>query len=141
MSQIVYSHQKINHETGEVTESKFVKKEVKSTDEFIFLYIKHIGTLAKLPSCELKTLICLSSHINWETGDIGLSPNIVDEVQNCSELTISSIRSAISRLAKKNFLQKVKNNWYRINPDIFWRGSEIKRQKMFELTYQWEIKE
>jgi hypothetical protein len=64
MKQIVYSHQTVDHETGEVTESKYVKKEVKSIDEFVLLYIDHIGTMAKLPHSELKLLLCLSKHIN-----------------------------------------------------------------------------
>lgn len=138
--QIVYTHHTVDGTTGEVIESKYVKKEVKDHEEFILMYMKHLGTIAKLPGYELRTLVALSQHVDWETGDIGISPNVMEKIQKLSELEISSIRSALSRLTKKNILRKEKNNWYKINPDIFWRGSQLTRQKMFEVTYQWEIK-
>lgn len=135
----VYTHQKIDHLTGEVVESKFVKKEVKTREDFVLLYMHHIAALAKLPHYELKVLLSLAPVINWDSGDVEITAKIQQQLQETSGLTYATIKSAISRLAKKNLLKKVKNNWYEVNPEIFWRGSDIARQKQFSLTYQWTI--
>ena len=68
--QTVYTHQKIDHLTGEVVESKFIKKEVKSREDFVLLYMHHIAALAKLPHYELKVLLSLAPVINWDSGAV-----------------------------------------------------------------------
>lgn len=136
---IVYTHQTLDHTTGEVVESKYVKKEVKSTEEFVMMYMKHISLMAQLSKTQLQTLLCIAPCIEWNTGDFTLDSRTMDKITSCNGLNQKSIRNAISSLSKRNIVQRIKTNWYRLNPDLFWKGTELERQKSFELTYRWEI--
>jgi hypothetical protein len=140
MSQIVYTHQTIVHETGELRETKYVKKEVKDIQEFVILYLKHIALVAKLPASQLRTLLCLADNIEWATGEFTLDSRTMEKLTSCSGLQEQSIRNAVHEMKKRNILSRIKTNWYKLNPDVFWRGSELERQKTFDLTYRWEIR-
>ena len=137
--QTVYTAQILDHITGEIKESKFIKKSVKDVDEFLILYIKHIALIARLPHYQLQTLLCLAPCIEWNTGEFTLDTRTMDKIISCSGIKEQSIRNSVSALKKRNILQRIKSNWYKLNPDIFWKGSELERQKSFEVTYQWDI--
>lgn len=139
--QTVYTHQTLDHQTGEVLQSKFVKKEVKDVEEFVILYIKHIALIVQLPHYQLQTLLCLAPNIEWNTGEFTIDSKTMTNITQCSGLKEQSIRNSISQMKKKNIIQRIKTNWYKLNPDIFWRGSELERQKTFSVTYQWDVKE
>ena len=139
--QTVYTHQTVDGSTGEVLETKFLKKEVKTTEEFVLLYIKHIGLLAQLPKYQLQTLLCLAPCIEWNTGEFTIDSRTMQKVTECTNLSPKTIRNSITKLKKLNIVQRVNTNWYKLNPDLFWKGSELERQKSFSLTYKWEITE
>lgn len=140
MSQTVYTHIVMNQE-GELQEAKYIKKEVRSTSEFIQLYFEHVSTLAKLPRIEYSTLMCIIKHISWKDNDFQMGSKTMQEIVECSGLKVGSIHNALSRLTKRNILQRVKHGWYKLNPKIFWKGSELDRQKQFTLVYEWNIVE
>lgn len=137
----VYTSTEKDFETGEIKSTKFITKTVKTKEEFVILYMKHIALIAKLPHFELQTLLCLAPNIEWETGEFTLDSKTMSKITECSGLGEGSIRNAISKLKKKNIVQRKKTNWYQLNPDLFWKGSEIEREKQFTLSYQWNIKE
>ena len=126
--------------TGEIKSKRWVKKEVKDRQQFVVLYLEHIGLINRLPHSELKFLLCCASQIEWESNELSLSPKTMAAIVECSGLKESTIRNAVSRLTKKNILSRKQANWYILNPEIFFKGKEIARAKMFELTYQWNIK-
>lgn len=137
----IYTEKRVDHATGEVVETKWVTKEVASKEQFVILYIKHIALMNKLPYSEMKFLLCCSGVIEWNTNDLVLGPKVVEELCKCSGLQMTTIRNAVSSLTKKGFMKKKQSNWYILNPEIFFYGQDIERTKMFELTYQWKIKE
>jgi hypothetical protein len=139
MSRTIYTEKQRDPETNQLVTTRTISKTAKDKDAFVAMYIEHIGTMAKLPHYELQTLLCLTPHIDWDNGVISISSYVQDKILECSGLKYSSIRSALSRLAKRNFITKVKSNWYQINPELFWKGSELERDKQFQLIYQWDI--
>lgn len=137
----IYREKRVDHATGEVTETKWVTRQVADKEQFVILYIKHIGLINKLPHSELKFLLCCAGVIEWNTNDLVLGPKVIKQLCECTGLTENTIRNAVYKLLKKNILQKKQSNWYVLNPDIFFYGRDMERTKMFELTYQWEIKD
>ena len=105
----------------------------------ISLNCQKIKILVTLPHFELRALLAILPHIKTETHDVEITAKVQQALEETSGLTYATIKSAISRIAKKNLLKKIKNNWYEVNPEIFWRGSDAARQKQFSLTYQWTI--
>lgn len=137
----IFTEKRVDHQTGELIETKWITKEVATKDKFVALYIEHISMMNKLPYSEMKFLLCCAGVIEWNTNDLVLGPKVVEQLCSCSGLQMTTIRNAISSLSKKNFLKKKQSNWYILNPEIFFYGKEIERATMFELTYQWKIKD
>lgn len=136
----IFTEDRLDFITGELKSKRWIKKQVQDREKFVLLYLEHIGLINKLPHSELKFLLCCASQIEWETNELSLSPKTMAAIIECSGLKESTIRNAVSRLTKKNILKRKVANWYILNPQIFFLGKELSRSKMFELTYQWEIK-
>ena len=64
----------------------------------------------------------------------------MEGITSSLSISIGAVRNTISKLAKKGLFKKKKSNWYILNPNIFFKGNEIARAKVFELTYQWNTK-
>lgn len=140
MKKTIYTHETVDATTGETSTIKTIRKEVKTKEEFVMLYIKHLALVAKLPHYALQTLLCISPVIEWETGEFSLTAKNMFEITNCSGLKETSIRNALTYLKKRNFITRKGNNWYQVNPNIFFKGTDLDRDKLFKLTYEWEIK-
>jgi hypothetical protein len=140
MATTVFTENVVNAETGELISKKWINKE-SSRENFVLLYMEHIGTIAKLSQGQLATLVAIAELIEYNTGDFSLHPLAIQRVANSSKLSIGTIRNAITALKKKNLIQSKGTNWYTVNPKIFWKGTELERNKQFEVTYRWNIKE
>jgi hypothetical protein len=99
-----------------------------------------VNVIVRLPHSELKFLLAVLPHIKEYNNDFHIEETLMKSVIQCSGLKESTIRNAVSRLTRKNILKRKKANWYILNPEIFFKGKELARSKMFELTYQWAIK-
>lgn len=70
-----------------------------------------------------------------------VDPKVSDTI--CNKLSINNgrFRGLLSKCIRLGHIAKKKSNWYILNPNIFFKGNEIARAKMFEMSYRWEIKE
>jgi len=138
MAATIFTESIIN-EDGEFKQKRWVKKSV-ARDKFGILYMEHIADLAKLPKCEHQLLNCLYPLAGYDTNEISLGAKEMQHLLSCSGLKQSTIYTSLTRLVKKNFLQRLGRGWFRLNPTIFWTGSEIARAEYLESSYKWELK-
>lgn len=137
----IFSENTLDMETGELKQKKWVTTKVDKKDEFVALYMEHISIFSKLSATETKFLIGCTKYIEWNTNELVFSPKVMEGICEQSGLTAGSVRNSLSRCTQKGLFAKKKSNWYILNPNVFFKGNEIARAKMFEMSYRWEIKE
>lgn len=138
MAQIVYTHTQEDYETGEVVSRTFLKKECKNTEAFARAYIEDIGLLARCSGAEQSVVLCCLKYLDYNTNELILNNQRRKEVCTCGGLKLSTVNTSISRLYKKNILIKHEDKTF-LNPSLFFFGSDIARNKLFELKIQYRI--
>lgn len=140
MSQIVYSHTCEDFTTGEIKERTFIKKEVKNQEMFVRTYIEDIGALAKCSGAEQSVILCCLKYLDYNTNELILNKQRRNEICECGGLKLNTVNTAISRLYKKSIFVKHEDRVY-LNPKLFFYGSDIARNQLFELKIQYQIKD
>lgn len=114
---------------------------LKGTDVFYRTYIKHIALINKLPPSEFKFLHSLAALVDWDTNEIAFTGIINDKICKLASMTDATRRSCLSRLCKKGFLRKVSYICYQLNPNIFFKGTDVERAKVLSVEYRWEVEQ
>lgn len=137
---VLYTQDTIDCQTGEVQTRKVLKKTVQDKHEFVMLYFEHISLINRLTPMQTKFLLSIVKYVEWNTNDILFHARAMEELVNESGIARKTIRNMISQFCSIGIFNKQKSNWYKLNPRIFFKGSEVERAKMIELSYRWEIK-
>lgn len=141
MSKTIYTQTVIDPETGEVIPTKWITRKVKNTDVFIRTYIEDIGALAKCSGAEQSVIWCSLKYIDYNTNRLFIDTNRRKEFSECGGISINTVHSAIQRLVKKNILIKESNVSYLLNPSLFFFGTDLEREKVFDLTIRYIVTE
>ncbi len=134
----IYTNETQDLQTGEVITRQFITRNVKNTEMFVRAYIEDIGSLAKCSGAEQSVVLCCTKYLDYDTNQLVLTPDRRQEICECGNLTINTVNSAISRLYKKNILQRVEGKIF-LNPKLFFFGKDIEREKMFKLEINYSI--
>ncbi len=112
--------------TGEVIYVDQITKRTNSTRTFWKCYLMDfITVLGIIDSKQLDVLLHIIENTNASNNlFIGTYSKIAKET-NCSSRTISIV---LKKLQEADFLKKVQNGVWRINPNILMKGNENKRQ-------------
>lgn len=137
----VFTQTQLDTETGELIPTRWIKKEVKSTEMFIRTYIQDIGALAKCSKAEQSIVLCCLKYLDYNTNKIYLDPQRKEEICETSGIKRNTINSALPRLVKKNILIKDSLNSYTLNPVLFFFGTDVERNNLFNLTIEYKIVE
>jgi len=116
----------IDKETGEVILVDQISKRVYGTKNFWKCYLMDFLTvLGIIDSKQLDIFIYIVENTNQATNMfIGTYKKIAKDVQ-VSEPTISRI---MKKLQENNFIKKVQNGVWLVNPNILMKGNDSKRQ-------------
>jgi len=137
-AQIVKSESKIkvNHETGEITESSqhttfLVDKE----PEFIKLYVEDIIRLNDLPPASSKVLHALLRTMGYNNLVPAYSP-VKKLMARELGITLNTLNKSIDNLYKQSILIRIDRGLYMIDPNLFGKGrwGDIKDIRM-TITY------
>lgn len=139
MSQVIYTRDTINADTGELQTKEIFRKVVSSPEMFIRTYIEDIGALAKCSKAEQSTILCCLKFIDYGTNEFFLNKQRREEVSKCADLKLNTVHTAISRLQSKNILIKKSNSEYILNPKIFFYGKDIDRATVIKATMTYVI--
>ena len=141
MIQTVYTQTVLDPETGELIPTKWIKKEVKNRDMFIRTYIQDLGILGKCSGAEQSTILCSLKYLEYNTNVLYINALRRKEICECSNITINTLNSSISRLVKKNILLKKSSGTYLLNPQLFFFGTDLEREKIFSLSIKYVVLE
>lgn len=123
---------KKNSATGEVvTTNKRFKIKVEQ-DSFYMTYIESISGIFKLTSAvDIKILIKLCTLATFDTGDVQLSPHIRLEILKSVGLSTQQLTNSLNNLKKKHLITGIRGD-YKLNPLVFWKGSNETRNNMLK---------
>lgn len=126
---------------GELTSKRWIEKKIVSKEHFIQAYIADIGALARCSGAEQSVILCSLQYLDWGTNKLYIDNKIRQEIAVCGNIKINTVNTSISRLVKKNILIKLSSSGYMLNPKLFFFGSEVDRDKIFELVIRYHIDE
>lgn len=127
--------------TGELTTKRWITKTQVKRQDFVLMYTQDMAKLKGLTNAEYRILIVLNKYIEYNTNAFYLNKLRREELANETGAKYNTVNQSISRLIKRNLLHKLSNNTYQMNPQLFFKGEEIERSKLLELTIQYQIEE
>jgi fructose/tagatose bisphosphate aldolase len=140
MERTVFTSTQYDGSTGEVTKNVVIKKKVKTQEQFVQAYCEDLGSLLKCSNGQINLLIALINlqYIEFNTNEIVVTPARRDIIAEKINLSTGAIYNAISALKKKNIILNDGKQMF-LNPKLFFYGSELAREKMFQLSIDYTI--
>lgn len=140
MSKVIYTENNINPETGEVEQKRFITRQVKDNETFYRTYAEDLGSLLKCSKGEIHFIVCVLNlrFVEYNTNEVVLNTARRKDISGCSGLSEQSIYNFVSSLKRKQILIQKDKHLY-LNPKLFFFGSDIEREKIFELTIKYKL--
>ena len=105
---------------------------------FVRTYIEDIGILAKCNKSEQSVILCSLKYLDYGTNELLLTPARRKELCDCAGLKLNTVNMAVSTLYKKNIFIKKDGSTF-LNPKLFFYGTDIDREKQFQLIVNYTI--
>jgi hypothetical protein len=128
-----------NQDTGEVKDNViFLATKVKvDKDEFVKIFVEHIGSIFDLSKAAQKTFVFILSITRFDD-------KVIFDIEECMKQTgytsKSSVYKSLAELALNNMIAKsnIKNVFF-INPAIFYKGDRMFLVKEYHLHKKEEL--
>lgn len=134
----IYTENSVDRETGEITPKRWITRQVKDEAQFIKMYLDDLGVLTKCSNTEKNIVINLLPYVDYSTNELVLTASRRKELALKIESTAGTINVCIMRLFQKNIFIRNEGKIL-LNPKLFFRGDELSRSKLLELTIQYEL--
>jgi predicted transcriptional regulator len=125
---IIGSQRYINADTGEILETTVIEKEVERDFNFHKIWLNDLMSVLNLiGGKKLDILKYLLSEMRTQDNTISVTYTKIQEKLKTSRKTIAE---TMKILQKANFITKVQNGLYMVNPDIIVRGKSGKKDAL-----------
>lgn len=116
----------INKSTGEIQEMQVINVEDRDFN-FHKVWLNHIITsLDLIGNKKIKLAFWIIEHLNKENQLIMTYRQISEE----SKVSLDTVRVTMSALLKSNFLVRINQGAYQVNPDVIFKGSRNGRMNV-----------
>lgn len=125
----------VDLETGEIGTIETVKKQKISFDSepFYMVFIDYVAPWYKLSNSTSKNVLAwLCNKAAFNTGQISLSSKDRLDLMNELDIKKTTLSNALKELSDKNLISGDKGS-YTINPQIFWKGDLLTRNKILDV--------
>ncbi|SMB92012.1 hypothetical protein SAMN00120144_2511 [Hymenobacter roseosalivarius DSM 11622] len=124
------------NENGELLDQQEVGVDilVKGSEDFFFVFAKHLGTVLQLGGNEIKVLLWCSMNAHLNTNEIVLNKAIKERIARDADISPRSVDNSLTKLCRKEMLKRVDSGVYLVNPDAAWKGKinlKAKRARLF----------
>ena len=117
-------------QTGECIVVNQITKRVYGTKGFWKCYLENfLSVLDIIESKQLAVFIHIVKNINQSSNQFNGTYKKIAKAVHVSEPTIAQI---MNKLQEKNFIKKVQNGVWMVNPDILMKGNDYKRHNLLE---------
>jgi len=125
---IIGTQRYINADTGEILETTVIEKEVERDFNFHKIWLNDLMSVLNLiGGKKLDILKYLLSEMRTQDNTISVTYTKIQEKLKTSRKTIAE---TMKILQKANFITKVQNGLYMVNPDIIVRGKSGKKDAL-----------
>jgi predicted transcriptional regulator len=125
---IIGTQRYINADTGEILETTVIEKEVDRDFNFHKIWLNDLMSVLNLiGGKKLDILKYLLSEMRTQDNTISVTYTKIQEKLNTSRKTIAE---TMKILQEANFITKVQNGLYMVNPDVIVRGNGKKRDAL-----------
>lgn len=141
MEKVIFRSQTIDSDGVIINENRVFKKEVKSKEQFVQTYIRDVGVLLQCTKGQIDLLICIMKNqfIEFDTNEVILNSVRRKLLSECSGIKVSSIYSLFVGLKSKKVIVTDDKGKDYLNPNLFFFGSELARDRMFSLKINYTI--
>lgn len=123
---VVGKVQYMNVTTNEVEDFQVVNKEVRDFN-FHKIWLEHVlTTFDIIGNQKTKIALYIIDNLNSDNQFIGTVKNIAEKM-NCSPETV---RQTLNALLENDFLRKIQNGVYMVNPNMIFKGSHNGRMNV-----------
>ena len=125
---IIGTQRYINADTGEILETTVIEKEVERDFNFHKIWLNDLMSVLNLiGGKKLDILKYLLSEMRTQDNIISVTYTKIQEKLNTSRKTIAE---TMKILQEANFITKVQNGLYMVNPDVIVKGNGKKRDAL-----------
>jgi predicted transcriptional regulator len=125
---IIGTQRYINADTGEILETTVIEKEVDRDFNFHKIWLNDLMSVLNLiGGKKLDILKYLLSEMRTQDNTISVTYTKIQEKLNTSRKTIAE---TMKILQEANFITKVQNGLYMVNPDVIVKGNGKKRDAL-----------
>ena len=125
---IIGTQRYINADTGEILETTVIEKEVDRDFNFHKIWLNDLMSVLNLiGGKKLDILKYLLSEMRTQDNTISVTYTKIQEKLNTSRKTIAE---TMKILQEANFITKVQNGLYMVNPDVIVRGKSSKKDAL-----------
>lgn len=127
----------VDKDTGEIIQVDQITKRVYGTKRFWKVYLMDfLNILGIMDNKQLDVFIYIAENTNQANNlFIGSYRTIADDVK----VSLSTVTRIMKKLQENDFIKKVQNGVYQVNPNIMMKGNDSKRQIL--LSYYNDEKE
>ena len=130
----------VDSKTGEVLRSEKRFVQTVKQEEFIKFYLDDMSGFMKIKGdVELKVLMWMFKLTGWNNSQVVMDLSKKEEIAEQSEVKVQSISDALTRLSKKGILLKGRRLYYQLNPEYFFKGEDIEREKVLKVHIEYNI--
>jgi len=102
------------------------------------LYRTAITDLADLRSDELRVFLALLTIVEWNSNTVLFNEYNKKRLSEATGLKDKTLEVMVSLLSKQNYLLRIRNQLYQINPTLAFYGDEVSRKKVME-SHNWKL--
>lgn len=141
MQKTLYVERTVDNESGEVLKTKTITRKTDKVEHFVKAYIEDLGSIIGCSNSEKNLILCLLQlgYVEYESNEIVLNLSRKENLSCCAKINSRSMHNTLYRLIKKNIIIR-SGKQLMLNPKLFFSGTEIQRDKLFELKIRYEIK-
>lgn len=137
--QTVYSQETVDFTTGELTSKTWIKKQAKSAEHFVKMYIEDLASLNFLSNADYRLLVQLATLLEYNTNNFTMTKERRAVLAGLCGITIGTFNVCFARLVKKKLILKIESAIYQMNPKFFFNGDEIQRSSMMKVVLEYQI--
>lgn len=135
----VNSKEKVDQETGVVTETEKTFRIIGNSETFYMTYIEHMAKLFNITSItDIKILWKFCLLANYNNGEVNLTADKRAKLQEELNIASTQITRSINSLKELELIFGDKGT-YIINPSVFWKGDKMGRDTTIK-TYEMLIR-
>lgn len=135
-----FVREKIDADSGEIHEVERHYTKVTDRRYFMMVYLENMASVFKIKSpVQLRVLLWLWQVSEFETNKVFIIKSVKEEMAKELDYNYKTVENAVSQLSKTKMLIRRDRGTYYLNPDHFFKGSEIARSKAVKVIFSYQF--